>query len=163
MTKKLTWILAAGAIALLASCSDDTKGTTKKDKGTPTPEQTITLPEGGTPDKTVTNKEGGGSLAGWGDVCNTTTACTNKSMVCAGTSSTAGFCTMTCTNSPGECPGYASGQIAMCLLSDGKTPPTVACGFLCLLQGKSYTCPGQLKCDTVENPPGSGQKFCVAP
>ena len=111
---------------------------------------------------------GGGTpgTAGFGDKCSQSAPC-KTGMICAMTVSgaTAGFCTQSCTSKGGPCTGAPTGTEAYCILSDGKTPPTSYCAFLCKYKGssgpKTVPCPSQLTCSTTESPAGSGQYSCV--
>ncbi|MFZ5786498.1 MAG: hypothetical protein ACOY3Y_08645 [Acidobacteriota bacterium] len=175
MLRKISFaLLAVGALALVA-CGDDTKPVTKKDTGgiklpdsgtNPTPD-TGTNP---TPDTgTVTpGKEAGTTpTAGFGASCSQTKPCADTSMMCAVVQqgATTGFCTKECTNQGGECTGAPTGTHAFCILSD-QTKTKFYCAFLCSAKDQSgqvatWPCPTDLKCDTVENPAGSGQKACI--
>lgn len=104
---------------------------------------------------------GGTPEAGFGDVCNQTTPCTNASTQCItlqGSTSGNGFCTKSCSNSGGLCPNSPANTQAFCLLGDGSG--NNFCAFLCEVQGQKYDCPTGLTCSTTDNPPGSGQFAC---
>ena len=166
-------LVAIGALSLVA-CGDDTKPATKKDTGgIKLPDGSGPSPDIGTtpnPDKgTVTpGKEAGTTpSAGFGAVCSQTTPCADTTMMCAlvQQGATTGFCTKECTNQGQECPGAPTGTHAFCILSD-QAKTKYYCAFLCAAKDQSgqvasWPCPTGLKCDTAENPPGSGQKACV--
>jgi hypothetical protein len=179
MLRKISFaLLAVGALALVA-CGDDTKPATKKDTGG------IKLPDGGTKEGGVTpgleggvtpgleggvtpGKEAGTTpTAGFGSSCSQTKPCADTTMMCAVVQqgATNGFCTKECANQGGECTGAPTGTHAFCILSD-QTKTKFYCAFLCSAKDQSgqvatWPCPTDLKCDTAENPPGSGQKACV--
>ncbi len=158
-------LLALGLVA----CGDDTKPTTKKEAGVKLPDGGGTLPDTGTkpnPDTgTITpGKEAGTPSAGFGAICSQTTPCADASMICAMLQgATSGFCTKECTNSGQECPGAPTGTKAFCI---AQIQTKTYCAFLCGAKDQSgnpvtWPCPTGLKCDTAENPPGSGQKACI--
>lgn len=73
-----------------------------------------------------------------------------------------GFCTPTCSDQGNECFGVPNGQMASCFIEaqaavDGGTG-TKYCGFLCKADGKTWTCPGELKCG---KPNAQGQAVCL--
>ena len=106
----------------------------------------------------------GAPTTGFGNVCSSTSPCASPYM-CAitQTGATSGFCSKQCTTKAAFCSGAPSGTEAYCMISDGKGK--LFCVFLCKYTqyGKPVTspCPPKLTCNTKENPPGSGQHFCV--
>ena len=105
----------------------------------------------------------GPPIAGFGDVCSQSAPC-NSSHQCAMTQagSKVGFCSKQCTKTAAFCTGVPTGTEAYCMLSTGKAK---YCVFLCKYTqyGSTVTvpCPTKLTCSTKQNPPGSGQHFCV--
>jgi hypothetical protein len=87
-----------------------------------------------------------GSLQ-FGDACGGTLGACGSGLICItiSTNPAHGYCTADCTST--ACPTSPGG--ATCFLSDGKTPPTNYCGFMCT--GASADagvngCPAELKC-----------------
>ena len=105
----------------------------------------------------------GPPIAGFGDVCSQSAPC-NSSHQCAMTQagSKVGFCSKQCTKTAAFCTGVPTGTEAYCMLSTGSAK---YCVFLCKYTqyGSTVTvpCPTKLTCSTKQNPPGSGQHFCV--
>jgi len=100
-------------------------------------------------------------LGGFGAKCNKTFPCsTAYQCVTVGTGTVDGFCTKKCYNSGGACTGMPTGTGAYCLLSN-SAKTEYYCAFLCKLGTQTWKCPSTLKCDPVENPPGSGQYVCL--
>ncbi len=60
-----------------------------------------------------------------------------------------------------RCPDTPEGSAAYCLVTDVNLAGDKACAFLCTVGGKSYVCPGELRCATDDDPPGSGQRLCL--
>jgi hypothetical protein len=73
-----------------------------------------------------------------------------------------GFCTATCPNtSSTRCPGTPPGTAAYCVVTDVDSKGDKGCDFACREGSTSYPCPGVLKRETSEDPPGSGQYLCL--
>ena len=97
------------------------------------------------------------SYGGYGNSCNKKSAPCAQGLSCV-TLDKASFCTKTCTLSGDICLGTPSNHTAYCLLSENKIN---YCVFLCKLGANTWSCPPDLKCDTVANPPGSSQYVCM--
>jgi hypothetical protein len=75
---------------------------------------------------------------------------------------TVGFCTKTCpSTSSASCPGTPPGTAAYCVVTNVDTQGDKGCAFVCKEGPSTYPCPGALKCETSEDPPGSGQYLCL--
>lgn len=73
-----------------------------------------------------------------------------------------GFCTRTCPRtSSGPCAGAPPGTAAFCLVTNVNAAGDKGCAFVCLVGGMTHACPGELRCATSEEPPGSGQRLCL--
>jgi hypothetical protein len=88
-------------------------------------------------------------------------------MTCAVTKPGAsdGFCTRECKSKGSVCEGAAAGTRWVCSLSD-QTLTRHFCAFVCEWREgpgvvKIAACPPDLRCDSVESPPGSGQRPCL--
>ena len=107
----------------------------------------------------------GGKEAGFGEACTVgdDATCAAGLLCLEGPSSGAvGFCTKTCPKtSSAACPGAPTGTAAYCLVTDANTNGDKGCAFVCRQGTKTYSCPGDLKCQTTEEPPGSGQYLCL--
>ncbi|HEX7663069.1 MAG TPA: hypothetical protein VF407_01085 [Polyangiaceae bacterium] len=71
-----------------------------------------------------------------------------------------GFCSKTCKGS-GACDGVPEGMAAFCVVTDVDTAGDKGCAFACKEGGNEYPCPGELQCETTEDPAGSGQYLCL--
>ena len=97
----------------------------------------------------------------FGAKCNSKLPCSTAFMcVTVGATATDGFCTKKCYNSGSQCTGMSTGTMAYCLLSN-SAKTEYYCAFLCKLATQTWSCPPTLKCDPLENPPGSGQYVCL--
>lgn len=73
-----------------------------------------------------------------------------------------GFCTKTCPKtSAAACPGAPAGTAAYCVVTDVNAQGDKGCAFVCRKGSKTYLCPGELKCQTTQEPAGSGQYLCL--
>jgi hypothetical protein len=73
-----------------------------------------------------------------------------------------GFCTKTCPKTSSKaCPDVPAGTAAFCVVTDVNSQGDKGCAFACRDNNQTYTCPGTLKCETSEDPPGSGQYLCL--
>jgi hypothetical protein len=73
-----------------------------------------------------------------------------------------GFCTKTCPKtSSTACADAPEGTAAFCVVTDANTAGDKGCAFVCKQGGTSYTCPGDLKCQSSDEPAGSGQFLCL--
>lgn len=73
------------------------------------------------------------------------------------------FCSKSCpANSSAMCAGAPSGTAAYCVVTNADPQGDKGCAFVCAEPGgKHYACPGQLVCETTDDPPGSGQRLCL--
>lgn len=73
------------------------------------------------------------------------------------------FCSKTCpANSSGPCPGAPPGTAAYCVVTGVDPQNDKGCAFACKEpNGGMFQCPGQLQCETTDDPPGSGQRLCI--
>ncbi|MBU0608833.1 MAG: hypothetical protein KKI08_13180 [Armatimonadetes bacterium] len=93
--------------------------------------------------------------AGFGDLCDQQTPCTNAAMQCTTLQGgTAGFCTKKCDSLGPICPGAPAGLAAYCFIKDQANQ--YWCGFICKIGGQTYPCPTHLTCG-AEN---QGQAAC---
>jgi hypothetical protein len=73
-----------------------------------------------------------------------------------------GFCTATCSKaSSAACPDTPTGTSAYCVVTDVNTAGDKGCAFVCREHGTDFPCPGELQCQTTEEPPDSGQRLCL--
>ena len=102
---------------------------------------------------------------GYGDPCDVAnaSACADGFLCLQGPSGgNIGFCTKTCpSTSSTACPGTPSGTAAYCVVTDVDSQGDKGCAFVCRVASQTYTCPGALKCQTTDDPPGSGQYLCL--
>ena len=135
------------------------EGTKPPDNGQPPPpDQFVPPPDQYKPPPPPDMKP---PLGGFGAKCNTSMPCSTAfQCTTVGATATDGFCTKKCYTSGSTCTGMPTGTMAYCLLSNpAKTE--YYCAFLCKLSIQTWACPATLKCDPVENPPGSGQFVCL--
>jgi hypothetical protein len=97
----------------------------------------------------------GASAGLFGALC--TSSC-GLTLTCIKPGTGSGFCTKTCSQPGQPCSGAPAGTGAFCVMQVGST---YYCGFLCKTSTQSWNCPTQLKCDTTDNPPGSGNYYCL--
>jgi hypothetical protein len=101
----------------------------------------------------------------WGQPCTVgnDTTCTSGLFCLQGPAGgTVGFCTKTCpSTSSAACPNTPTGTAAYCVVTDADSNGDKGCAFACREGATNYTCPGQLKCETTADPPGSGQYLCL--
>lgn len=149
-----------------ASCAKDCKGTQKdktvpqQDGGGPPPQDQFVPPpqdqyKPPPPDQYKPPPGQFGALCSTAKPCATGLTC---ALVTAG--ATTGFCTKQCFTSGNACTGQPAGTGAYCILSDNSTPKKYFCAFLCKAGTQTWPCPAGLKCNPVDNPPGSGQNSC---
>jgi hypothetical protein len=75
---------------------------------------------------------------------------------------TVGFCTKTCpATSSAVCAGTPPGTAAFCVVTGVDPQGDKGCAFVCRELSTTYTCPGALKCQSTDDPPGSGQYLCL--
>ncbi|MBK6696746.1 MAG: hypothetical protein IPG50_31820 [Myxococcales bacterium] len=73
-----------------------------------------------------------------------------------------GFCTKSCPKtSSAACADAPPGTSAFCLVTDANAAGDKGCAFLCKKAAATFTCPGALKCQTTDEPAGSGQFLCL--
>lgn len=73
-----------------------------------------------------------------------------------------GFCTKTCPKASGAaCPGAPAGMAAYCVVTDVNSQGDKGCAFVCRQGSQTYSCPGELQCQTTQEPAGSGQYLCL--
>jgi hypothetical protein len=175
LKKTYLGVLISGALALVVGCGSsdngkvtaDSKGGIKLDGGGKKDTGGVKLDKGTTvvADKGTTVVADKGTTvpsAGFGDKCSETVTCKDTTMVCAVTKqgATEGFCTKSCPTLQDQCAGAPAGTMSFCGLTDSASG-TNYCVFICAASSQTFPCPTQLKCDTADNPPGSGQKACV--
>src|SRR5262249_43072014 len=98
---------------------------------------------------------GFGQPCGDGDVCG-------AGLLCLPGPAGGSFCSKTCPpTSSGAGPAAPAGTVPYSLGTYLDTMGNKGCAFLCQGAGKTYACPGQLTCETADDPPGSGQRLCV--
>ena len=105
-----------------------------------------------------------GARAAWGASCTVGDDTCAAGLFClqGPSGGTVGFCTKTCPKtSSSACSGAAMGTAAFCLVTDVNPQGDKGCAFVCAVGPRSYACPGALKCQTAEDPPGSGQRLCL--
>jgi hypothetical protein len=105
-----------------------------------------------------------GARAGYGEPCELADAGCADGLFCleGPSGGSVGFCTKTCpSTSSAACPGAPAGTAAYCVVTDVDPQGDKGCAFLCRVGSQTYTCPGALKCQTTEDPPGSGQYLCL--
>ncbi len=131
----------------------------KKDTGgnPPPPDQFVPPP----PDQFVPKPDLYKPPGNFGTKCNAKAPCSSAfQCTTVGATATDGFCTKKCYNSGSKCTGMLGGTMAYCLLSN-SAKTEYYCAFLCKIGTQTWPCPSGLKCDPVENPPGSGQFVCL--
>lgn len=100
-------------------------------------------------------------LPGFGEPCAMEDRCADGLLCLAGPNG-GNFCTKTCpAGSSGACPDTPAGTKAYCVVTDATPQGDKGCAFLCAGGGRTYPCPGQLRCEDAEDPPGSGQRLCL--
>ncbi len=107
--------------------------------------------------------EAGGAGSAFGDPCTMDGAkgC-GAGLLCLSPSGNQGFCSKSCDQGGQACEGAPAGTAAFCIVEEAGTPNgKKGCAFVCQEPGKTFTCPGQLKCQSYEDPAGSGQKLCL--
>lgn len=73
-----------------------------------------------------------------------------------------GFCTRKCPKtSSQECSDAPAGTAAYCVVTDVDKDGNKGCAFVCAQGASAFACPGKLRCQTTEEPPGSGQRLCL--
>ena len=107
----------------------------------------------------------GSTKAAWGDPCTVghDTTCASGLFCLQGPAGgTVGFCTQTCPSaSSGVCTGTPPGTTAYCVVTTVDAQGDKGCAFLCRAGAQTYTCPGELKCQTTDDPAGSGDYLCL--
>ncbi len=104
-----------------------------------------------------------GVVPGFGDPCTIggVTPCPGD-LICLSPIGNDGFCSANCPVQGRRCQGTPPGTYAACVIGEAGTPNGMkACAFLCELSGMTFTCPGTLTCEALEDPPGSGQHLCL--
>ena len=95
----------------------------------------------------------------FGGPCDSSGTC-GPGLICLPGPNGGSFCSKTCPVAQSKvCPGALPGTAAYCLVTDADSQGDKGCAFLCLLAGKTYSCPGKLICETTDDPPGSGQRL----
>ncbi len=101
------------------------------------------------------------SPAAFGGLCDASDNCPDGLRCLAGPKG-GSFCTKTCpATQSGACSGTPTGTAAYCVVTDATPNGDKGCAFLCGAAGKSYACPGLLKCEATDDPPGTGQRSCL--
>jgi hypothetical protein len=120
------------------------------------------------PDASADGPEGpadGAAPGNWGEPCtvgNDATCMSGLFCLQGPAGGTVGFCTKTCpATSSAVCPGTPAGMAAYCVVTTVDAQGDKGCAFVCLEPGHTWTCPGALKCETSDDPPGSGQRLCI--
>jgi hypothetical protein len=109
--------------------------------------------------------DAGAVTAGFGDPCtiDEVKKCPTGLLCLQGPSGgNNGFCTRTCpATSSKQCTGTPAGTAAFCIVTDADAQGNKGCAFVCAEPGSTFTCPGELECQSTEDPAGSGQRLCL--
>jgi len=98
-------------------------------------------------------------MQGFGDLCDASAPC-GSGLQCVSFSSgaTKGVCTKTCSSVGSTCSGAPSGTYALCGFTAGSVD---VCGFICSMNGSTYSCPSyQFSCEVFDTSQPS-IKVCV--
>ncbi len=111
------------------------------------------------------NDDGGESVGAFGEACtmDDPDACSGDGF-CLTPFGNDGFCSKSCEVQNAACPTMPEGTYAACIIGEAGTPNgEKGCAFLCEGGGMTFDCPGNMVCESIESPPGSGQKLCMPP
>jgi hypothetical protein len=163
-------VLILVACIATTGCSSNTSPQEAGDGGTSDGQPAVDVATGmdGAPDAppplSDAARDGAGQNA-WGDPCtvgNDTTCGTGLFCLQGPNGGSVGFCTETCpSTSSGPCSGTPAGMAAFCVVTDVDTQGDKGCAFACRIGSQTWTCPGALTCETMDDPPDSGQRLCV--
>lgn len=102
---------------------------------------------------------GPGPTQGFGDICDGSIPCgSGLQCVTFATGATKGICTKSCSSVGSTCSGAPSGTYAFCGFTAGGVD---MCGFLCSMNGTTYSCPSyQFSCEVFDTTQPS-VKVCI--
>jgi hypothetical protein len=109
--------------------------------------------------------DGAAEKGAWGEPCtvgNDATCATGLFCLQGPSGGSVGFCTKTCpATSSTQCSGTPQGTAAFCVVTDVDNQGDKGCAFACRIGAQTWPCPGELKCETADDPPDSGQRLCL--